>query len=91
MSNVKQGYKLNIHYQVYDGYMGFDDWDDEYAEEYFESNLLGDELNQAMIDFAKSKYKRFKDIKTVTCLGPVKDPNDDVEIVKSAVKRKFCL
>lgn len=39
MSNVKQGYKLNIHYQVYDGYMGFDDWDDKYAEEYFESKI----------------------------------------------------
>ncbi len=89
MSNVKQGYRLNIHYLVYDGYMGFDDWDDKYTEEYFESNLLGNELNQAMTNFAKSKYKHFRDIKSITCLGPVKDPNDDVEIVKHAVKRNF--
>lgn len=90
---MKQRYKLNIHYQTYDGYMGFDDWDDNYAEEIFESSLLGDALTKAIIDFAKSKYKHFVAIKSITCLGPVeKKPTTvvgEAEITKQPAKLKF--
>ena len=30
---MKQKYKVCVHYQTYDGYIGFDDWDDNYTEE----------------------------------------------------------
>lgn len=42
--NMKQKYKVCVHYQIYDGYMGFDDWVDEYVDVEIESNKLGDEL-----------------------------------------------
>lgn len=86
---MKQKYKVCVHYQTYDGYMGFDDWDDEYADVEIESSKLGDELTQAIVDFAKNKYEHFRDIKSITCLGPVKEQDDDVEIVKPAIKRNF--
>ena len=47
---MKQKYKVCVHYQTYDGYMGFDDWDDEYADVEIESSKLGDELTQAIVD-----------------------------------------
>ena len=57
---MKQKYKICVHYQTYDGYMGFDDWDDEYADVEIVSSKLGDELTQEIVDFAKNKYKHKK-------------------------------
>ena len=70
---MKQGYQVRVHYQTYDGYMGFDDWDDHHSNDYFETDLVGEELNNAIIKFAKNKYKHFMKIESVTCLGPTEN------------------
>jgi hypothetical protein len=90
---MKQGYQIRVYYQTYDGYMGFDDWDDHYSNDYFETDLVGEELNNAIIKFAKNKYSHFRKIESVTCLGPTeKQPVatiGEVDIMKPAIKLKF--